>query len=157
MKIVNLVKVDDGSVISDDELRSKTVAISDGYILVDCVDGVCKQSQGYVVDGGKNGIAFKGSNNGEATADNTKYEIAECSSDSEGKIVSTTEVCIKGRVNTDERVIAKLGETNIGKHIMIGAGANTPFSNVDNYAVPIKHGYNYAIVDMFESGNKYIK
>jgi len=150
---VNLVKVDDGSVISDDELRSKTVTISEGYILVDCVDVVCKQSQGYVVDGGNNGIAFKGSDNGEATASNSdKYVFSDsCNIDYNGKIKENKKVCING-----EQI--KLGESGIGKHIIFNALASTPFEN-DSNIVPIKHGYNYAIVDMFESvylGN-YIK
>ena len=152
-----MVKVDDGSVISDNVLSSSTVNLSIEYILVDCVDGICKQTQGYVVDGIKKGIVFKGSSNGVATASNGIYESNVCVSGEDGMIISgNSGVCIKGAAAPASPVIANFVESEIRKHIIENAVNTTPFYSEVSTMVPIKHGINYAIVDMFESGNKYI-
>jgi len=148
-----LVKVDDGTVISDDELKSVAVTINDGYILVDCVDGVCKQTQGYVVDGSKIGIAFKGSSNGVTTAGNGDYEIdsnVACGTGNIGMIKSdNSEVC--SDISTIQLYESSFGKCMIVNNAVIG----NPFYD-DTDGVLVKHGFNYVIVDMFESGKKYI-
>ena len=151
---MNLVKTDDGTLITDFD---DTIDLAIGYVLVDCIDGICKQTQGYVKDSEKV-IAFVGENNGiNADDDNNKVQfyssnnIANC--DNKNKIGyiknGKGSICLNGiaeevTFSDDNKRFLILYENDIP--------TTTPFY-VENENVPVKHGERYIIVDKFNSGN----
>jgi len=158
------------SVTYFDEIETDIAGSPSNYILMDCMDGVCKQTSGYIVSGTNyyafvnDGIAQKVdiSKNGDYVKLN---QINSCSDGSNSSFDDIGKIAINS--NKIEGVcIAKNGGIefkNDNKKYLIksttGLGTKTPFEHVDVEYVPVKHSVQYIIRDKFDSGKilfKYI-
>jgi len=155
---VNLVKKSDGTVLTR---FSDKITIENGYILVDCVDRVCKQTQGYIKDSEKV-IAFVGDAVGVAGSD-SKFvgeELIsasnECTSDYIGMLYNNVDgVCVYNgstkRIGVDFSVE---DEILITRHILDSGVADTPFASGSG-KIAIKRGTRYIIRDEFYNSGDY--
>ena len=147
-----MVKKDDETVISVlSGLDNNSVNIEDGYLLFDCVNGICKQTEGYIFKGENEWIAFKDSEIGERVGTNENYVLSgeDCVRGNNNGLINIKNkgVCYAGN-------IISLSEGG-GKQLIVSADSKTPFNpNKENFCnTPVKYGEKYFIVDKFVSGN----
>jgi len=133
-----LVKKEDSTVETD---FTEQLAINDeDKVLVDCVDGICAQTQGYIKNDGKMYVFI-----GEESGVIVKRSLvggSSCSSNTIGKLINDkSAVCI-----SSGKSIA-FEEEEDDHMIMKGAAVEgTPFENV-NEIKAVKHSANYVIID----------
>ena len=135
-----------------------------GKVIVDCVEGVCKQTQGYIRDGSTKplGYAFVGEKVGAATANVPVFEgsgtiaaATGCISTSVGQIITDGTAGVTGicyGVGSNEIKF----ETGTARNIILKGMAvpGTPFADRVN-AVAIKRSANYIIRDRFYTAGIY--
>jgi len=124
---------------------SYTIEDIENYVLVDCDNGVCRQTQGYLKN---NNIfnAFVGTKGGDRTeiiADGiTNTDLNLCSAGHIGKLLSTKlGICIK----SEKAALL----TSTDKYLISGAATGTPFE--DSNGVALKISNLYIIKDKFNS------
>jgi len=118
------------------------------YAVVDCNDGNCIQTQGYVVNNGK-GFAFIEEEFGAKVGETLK--ASSCSADKVGKILGDLSgVCIGNGSS------AMAFNADGAEYIVMKGSAveGTPFEEVDEI-LPVKRTANYIIRDYFYSNGKY--
>ena len=119
----------------------------ENYILVDCAEGVCKQTEGYLKNG-DNIYKFVGTNGGEIVEYMTV--TGGCSINTVGKVQNDETVCV------NSSSFMAFGDLN-EYMIMKGEGAEgTPFKN-DDYNILVKAGPNYIIRDTYYTDGMNIK
>jgi len=139
----------DGTYTTDFETDNDGLAETpSNYAVVDCNDGNCVQTQGYVVNKG-NAYAFIEKKFG-AKVDETLM-VSTCSADKVGKLLSDfSGVCISSESSV-------MGFNADGaEYIMMKGSAvdDTPFEDIYNN-LPVKRAANYIIRDYFYSNSKY--
>jgi len=166
-KTVNLVNTSNGKILTD---FSGTINVALGYVLVDCEDGICKQTQGYVLDNAKViafagatvGVAAKGSDENKAIFSPDEL-IADtgCLDNAIGKVYDITGVCIYYE-NPSTKLGVNFSNTAgdpIKKYIINSSATGTtgtPFESDYDY-LAIKSGLRYIIRDEFNSeGNFFL-
>jgi len=140
---LNLVKVDGRGKIVVVDIADAAVPDIVNYILVDCVSGVCRQTQGYILNFDIIN-AFVGTKGGDSTI------AGACEEGNIGKFLSgSSGVCVNavtGQVTT-----ALLSPS--GEYLISGAVAGTPFED-GKYSVALKVAAKYIIKDKFNSEGK---
>ena len=149
---LNLVKIDCSVKIDETVIATETSdLVPANYVLMDCVDGVCKQTQGYIIYNEKV-YAFKGTQVGEAgtsyvsSADNG----GQCAATDIGKLLSGKGgICIGNSLGVNFNTA--------GNYLILdGSSAVGAFSgNTDSVA--IKRKAYYIIEDQFNSKGIKIK
>jgi len=128
---------------------SSTLTSAD-YVLVDCVEGDCKQTQGYIKENrkirvfiGDNGFSSLGKDYDENNKGPT--EVVNCAAESNvGKLSGEHNlkgICIGNGMSLD---FAE-DEVEITNHIIMAGAENTPFHG----DFVVKRGTRYIIRDMF--------
>jgi len=155
---VNLVTKADGSVITNFSTTDTDLTPTD-YDLIDCVDGVCKQTNGYVI----NNTQVIGFIDGTGSVDDSKFVVMEYCNENRinniGKYVKNLKTFCNGPGATDyfrdTWEYQQWKGIKISENIILGnypAAEGTPFRNVDNNVL-IKNDTNYFIIDKFDSVN----
>ena len=119
-------------------------------ILVDCLDGICKKTYGYVKG---NGHVFKfveGTNNGKAD-DGDVMNSSDCNT-AIGKYHGANASGADGFYVKSGTAITFISDSSIKHIILRRTGSGTLFHN-SNDDILVKHGVNYSIIDKFDSGN----
>ena len=146
----------DGSVKTD---FSRTIpglaATPSNYVVVECLYGRCKQTQGYVKNG--NAVyAFVGENGGKKTENVQDFvgasaiDASSCSGTNGGRLIKDNEgICYPASGQTVKF------EDSEGINIMMEgtAAANTPFEDKVN-GISIKQSANYILKDAFYTKGK---
>ena len=165
-----MVKTSTGEVLTS---FGGTITVANGYVLVDCVDGICKQTQGYVLDndsGGKViafvgdgieavGVAAKGSNENKAKfSPDSITTIDGCADATIGKAYGIAGVCIyfKSPSTKIGAPFSTIDTTPVKKYIIDSSAtgtAGTPFES-EHDTIAIKSGPRYIIRDEFNSEGK---
>jgi len=161
---VVLVKTDDGRVTEND-FSSEENGLKDnyqGYILVDCVDGICKQTGGYIksITSGTSGrkrnnqpiiilYAFYENDKTKKAESSTYKSNVENKNDCTDRMIGqllndNNSICIENNINVS---FGKGNERYIilsSKHAI----ADVPFKDTTNNII-LKHGEEYIINDLF--------
>ena len=159
MTIVDKVN---GTPTSDfDSAISGLSSTPSNYVLVDCVDGKCKQTNGYVLVGSDSVYAFSGDSSTGNTAINGSIKVdkyifddansSNCDEANVGKISSSRGfICMNGSG-------ISLASNNVEYIVLRGkAAADTPFYNIVNNVL-LKHSSRYIIRDQFYTGGRVFK
>ena len=135
------------------------VKLPSNYVLVDCMDGVCKQTSGYIVSGTNyyafvdDGFAVVVDTTAGTTFVSSKNAVESCAVGDIGKFAANAGV-IDG-VCTKVNGGVKFEKDN-KKYLITtgtdGLGENTPFVHANGEYVPVKHSLQYIIRDKFDSG-----
>jgi len=158
---VTIVDKVNGTPTSDfDSAINDLSSTPSNYVLVDCVDGKCKQTNGFVLVGEDSAYAFAGDSGTGSTAINGSSKIdkyvfdsvsSNCDEANIGKISSSREfICMNGgRVELD---------SNNVEYIMLRgkAAIDTPFYDSIN-SIPLKRSSRYIIRDQYYTGGKVFK
>ena len=125
---------------------------STNYVLVDCVEGACRQTQGYIKDEENKILVFIGNNGfsslGKDTADDNKGKEnkEECNETTDTGKLSGTDykegICIGDGMSVD---FVTDENSEITRHFIKGGVASTPFEG----NLIVKRGTRYIIRDMF--------
>ena len=144
---MNILDTADGKVMTD---FGNIASLADVKLLVDCVDGLCKQTYGYVKGDGKVFKFIEGEDGGKANDGDTL--ISNDCSDGVGKFHGDSPSAADGLCVKDNTSITFASDSNIKHVILKNTGNDTPFANTKD-DILVKHGLNYAIIDKFDSGN----
>jgi len=144
----------DGSVVTDIYAVNEDLAANpSNYFIYDCESGVCRQSQGYLVNGGKV-IGFIGNKGGIDVTSTllTSFNTgSSCSSSHLGKLLSG-----KGEICSGSGKSTKLDKAV--KRLLLNNGNmenGTPFDDA-MYSFPIKTGDKYVVRDKFIADSVYL-
>ena len=117
--------------------------------LVDCVDGICKQTAGYV-KGSSDMFKFVDEEDGDVE-DTLKVNAGTACAGAVGKFIEgNSGVCIKSANGGD---VAFAYDSTI-KHLILKSAtgvADSPFRDTEN-DILVKHASNYFIIDKFDAG-----
>jgi len=150
-----LVNKNDGVVTTDFATENAGLSRTPGnYLVIDCYDGECKRTQGYVKNE-SNVYAFVGDSTGVNISGNQKFNgpttKSNCASGDAGNV---------GQVITDKNGVCygngsseiRFENTNDKYIILKGAAKKgTPFEDAKN-AIMIRHSANYILKDQFSFG-----
>lgn len=142
-----------GEVKTDFVSFDSNLDLRDYKLLVDCVDGVCKQTAGYI-NGSDTILSFI---NNESGVDGYKRSDngGACSSSAGGKYHDNggtppipLGLCIK-----DNLPVLFTDDNSVKNTLLYDDVSGTPFEvGKEGDVILVKHGTRYAIIDKFDSG-----
>jgi len=140
---VTLVNKVDGTYTTDFATENEGLAeIPSDYAVVDCKDGKCVQTQGYVVNN-RNAFVFKDGEDGVIAR--KKLKVSSCSADQVGKLLSDLSgVCIGNGSSV-------MAFADGAEYIVMKGTAFDEFADI----LPLKSTANYIIRDYFYSNSEY--
>ena len=162
---VSLVKSATGDLIDIEAnaFSDIVVDITDNYVLVDCLDGICKQTQGYVKDKEKSNkiYAFVGTGNANVATvapyiNANVDDYNDCGDGTVGIVINNTTKSGICYGNDSAGIMFGEGES---RYIFLKGkvAKKTPFADRKN-SVVVKRNAKYIVKDQFyNAGTVYIK
>jgi len=144
---VNIVKAEDGTSTADLEITHVGLASNPSkYVIVDCINGQCKQTSGYIINN-DNVYSFVKNNGGSVVTSSTVVtsidNVGNCGDQHVGKFIKT-----KGAMcySNGKGIVLNAAAPPYGEMIIEGMmPENTPFADSTSR---IKHGTNFIIKDV---------
>jgi len=155
-----LVSTVDGSIKTN---FGTAITINNDYVIVDCVKGICKKTEGYLKNASTM-YAFHGTKNGVAATADEYVKDSFTKTNTINEADKCTEKSYIGRLyNTDAGVCLgdKIGlafdGSNENRYIINGAAESAKDTPFEGTVVALKVGADYIIKDLFYNSKLHIK